>query len=176
MSVSEPAPTGRPALKFSVVYRDHVAEITAFFARRSAETQVVADLVSQTFVEAIGSAHTYSGRGTPRAWLFSIARVVYAQHCAERASGRELIDRLGRGSTWEEDEIEGLAERIDAQRRGRELLERAARLPEGERAALELVDLTGLTPTEAARALGITAGAVRVRLFRARTRLRKDDN
>jgi RNA polymerase sigma factor (sigma-70 family) len=87
-----------------------------------------------------------------------------------------LIDRLGGGSTWEEDEIDGLAERIDAQRRGRELLVRAARLPEGERAALELVDLAGLTPTEAARALGITAGAVRVRLFRARTRLRKDDH
>jgi RNA polymerase sigma factor (sigma-70 family) len=147
-----------------------------FFGRRSAETQVVADLVSQTFVEALGSAHTYSGRGTPRAWLFSIARVVYARHCAERASGRELIDRLGRGSTWEEDEIDGLVERIDAQRRGRELLERAERLPEGERAALELVDLAGLTPTEAARALGITAGAVRVRLFRVRTRLRKDND
>ena len=64
MSVSEPAPTGRSALKFSVVYRDHVAEITAFFARRSADTQVVADLVSQTFVEALGSAHTATSSAT----------------------------------------------------------------------------------------------------------------
>jgi DNA-directed RNA polymerase specialized sigma24 family protein len=37
-------------------------------------------------------------------------------------------------------------ERIDAQHAGRDLLRRCALLPELERAAIELVDLEGLTP------------------------------
>ena len=63
--------------------------------------------------------------------------------------------------------------RIDDQRTGRALLARLGSLPELERAALELVDLAGLTPREAAAALRISRGALRVRLFRARNRLRR---
>ena len=70
--------------------------------------------------------------------------------------------------------IEDLAERIDAERSGRDLLERLAELSEADREALELVDLAGLTPKEAAMALGVSPGALRVRLFRARARLRKE--
>jgi RNA polymerase sigma-70 factor (ECF subfamily) len=50
-----------------------------------------------------------------------------------------------------------------------------ARLPELERVALELVELAGLAPREAAGALEISPAALRVRLFRARTRLRKEE-
>lgn len=139
------------------------------------EPQVVADLTSQTFAEAIASAHSYAGRGSPRAWLIAIARMVYAQHCAAAADGRQLVDRLGGLLTLGEDEIEDLAERMDAQRQGRELLARAARLPDLDRTAIELVDLVGLTPKQAARALNVSPGALRVRLFRARNRLRKEE-
>jgi hypothetical protein len=68
--------------------------------------------------------------------------------------------------------MDELAARIDAQRAGRELLARLARLSAVEREALELVDLAGLTPHEAASVLGVAPGALRVRLFRARRRLR----
>ena len=86
-----------------------------------------------------------------------------------------LVDRLGGQLTLGEDEIEDLAERIDAQRQGRELLARAARLPDLARTVIELVDLVGLTPKQAARALHVSPGVLRVRLFRARNRLRKEE-
>lgn len=164
----------RSPLEFGTVYRDNADAVSGFFARRSSDPQVVADLTSQTFVEAIASAHTFAGRGTPRAWLMAIARATYAQHCARLADGQQLVDRLAGRFTLDEDEIEDLAARIDAQRDGRVLLERAARLPERDRAALELVHLAGLTPSEAAQTLGVSAGTLRVRLFRARNRLRKE--
>ena len=47
-------------------------------------------------------------------------------------------------------------------------------MPELERTAVELVDLAGLTPKEAAAALGVPRGVLRVRLFRARARLRRE--
>jgi DNA-directed RNA polymerase specialized sigma24 family protein len=54
------------------------------------------------------------------------------------------------------------------------LIERCSRLPAIERAAIELVDLDGLTPKEAAAALGVPRGVLRMRLSRARARLRKE--
>jgi RNA polymerase sigma-70 factor (ECF subfamily) len=53
-------------------------------------------------------------------------------------------------------------------------MERCAALPDSERAAIELVDLAGLTPKEAAAALGVTRVVLRKRLSRARSRLRKE--
>jgi len=38
---------------------------------------------------------------------------------------------------------------------------------------IDLVDIAGLQPKEAATALGLTPGTVRMRLMRARARLRK---
>jgi RNA polymerase sigma-70 factor (ECF subfamily) len=46
-------------------------------------------------------------------------------------------------------------------------------LPATDRAVVELVDLAGLRPKEAAQVLGIAPGTLRMRLMRARARLRK---
>lgn len=62
------------------------------------------------------------------------------------------------------DEIEDLAGRIDAQREDRDLLERCARLSDVDRAAIVLVAVAGLTPKEAANALGVSAVILRKRL------------
>lgn len=161
-------------LDFETVYRGNVGAVSAFFARRCREPQEVADLTSQTFVEAIRSAHTYRGTGTPRAWLIAIARTVYARRCAAASEGSALVDALGGQLVLADDELDDLATRIDAQRDGRELLERTRRLSDVEREAIELVDLTGLSPTEAARVLSVSPNVLRVRLFRAHSKLRKD--
>lgn len=179
MSMSAPpataAPPDRAVREFEAVYRANVAGVTAFFARRCLEPQSVADLTSETFVEAIASLGSFDpDRGGVRAWLFGIARHVYARHCQQAAGGKQAAAELAGHRELAEDEIEELAARIDDQRAGRELLSRLTRLPELERAALELVDLVGLAPREAARALDVSPAALRVRLFRARTRLRKE--
>lgn len=161
-------------LEFERLYRENVGAVTAFFARRCGEPQEVADLTSQTFVEAIKSAHTYQGRGTPRAWLIAISRNVHASYRAELASNAGMVEALGWQLTLGDDELEDLAARIDAQRVGRELLARARGLSDIEREAIELVDLIGLTPKDAARVLGVSANVLRVRLFRAHNRLRKE--
>lgn len=84
------------------------------------------------------------------------------------------MNQLSHQVALDESDIEDLEARIDAQRQGHEVLKRCARLPKLERQALELVDLDGLTPKEAAASLEVSAGVLRIRLFRARTKLRKD--
>lgn len=163
----------RAVTEFEAVYRANVAGVTSFFARRCGEPQEVADLTSETFVQAVGSLGSFDPRrGTPRAWLFGIARHVYAQHCERTAFARSGVVALASRRPLGEDEIEELAARIDAQRAGRDLIAQFGVLPERERVALELVDLASLTTREAADVLGISPGALRVRLFRARRRMR----
>ena len=161
--------------EFEKVYRGNVDGVMAYFARRCAEPQTVADLTSDTFVRAAGAYGGFDpARGSARAWLFGIAGHVFARHCEQVANGRVAALRLAERRPLECDEIEELAARIDAERHGRELLERCSKLPELERAAVELVDLTGLTPKEAAKTLGVSRVVLRKRLSRARARLRKE--
>lgn len=55
------------------------------------------------------------------------------------------------------------------------LMERMKHMPALDRAAVELVDLVGLTPKEAAAALGSSPGALRMRMLRTRARQRKEE-
>jgi RNA polymerase sigma-70 factor (ECF subfamily) len=90
------APPDQGVADFEAIYRANVAGITAFFARRCGEPQAVADLTSETFVQAIGSLAAFDPRrGTARAWLFGIARHVHAQYCARAANGHLTIAALG---------------------------------------------------------------------------------
>jgi RNA polymerase sigma factor (sigma-70 family) len=155
-------------------YRRHVEAVQRFVARRVDEPYLAADLTANVFVAAIESARSYERRrGEPGAWLFGIARNVVADeqrrharelHATARVRGRELVD---------DDDLLALHERIDAEAASRSLYRELRELPEGERAVLELVALDELTVGEAARALRIGPVAARVRLHRARVRLRQ---
>jgi len=166
---------GGALAEFEKIYRSNVGVVAAYFARRCREPQQVADLTSETIVRAAGSFDWFDPRrGSARAWLFGIAAHVWAAYCAQVVSSRDAVVRLAGCRALEASEIEELAAKIDAQQEGRELLERCAVLSANERAAIELVDLAELTPKEAAVALGVPRGVLRMRLSRARARLRKE--
>ena len=158
---------------FERFYRLNVAAVESFVARRIDDPFVVADLTANVFVAAIESAESYRpSRGEPRAWLFGIAwNVVMGErrrgarewHAVARLRARDLVD---------DDDVETLVGRIDAERAARDLWARFAQLPASERAVLELVALDGLSVSEAAHALDIGLVAARVRLHRARRAMR----
>jgi RNA polymerase sigma-70 factor (ECF subfamily) len=111
------------AAEFEVFYRASVGVVTAFFARRCLEPQLVADLTSEVFMQALASLDSYDpDRGSARGWLFGIVRRVWAQHCEQAARGREAITALAAHRQLGDDEIEGIAIRIDAHRTARKLL------------------------------------------------------
>ena len=167
-------PASDAAAEFERLYRANVEAVTAYFARRTADPHVVADLTAETFVTAITSFGSFDPRkGTARAWVFGIARHVYAAHCEAYGRQQDRLLRLAGRRDLEPDQVEELLDRIDAERAGRDLVTGLGALPDSDRALVELVDIAGLRPKEAAAALGVTPGAVRMRLMRARARLRR---
>ena len=154
-------------------YREHVDAIERFVARRVSDPHLAADLTADIFLAAIAAAPSYRARrGTPTAWLFGIARNVVSSEHRRASRERRANARIEGRQLLDDDDIARLQERIDAEARARDLYDALAALPDHERVVFELVALDGLTPREAASALGISAVTARVRLHRARTTLR----
>jgi RNA polymerase sigma-70 factor (ECF subfamily) len=154
-------------------YRRHAQAVRDFVARRVDDPHLAADLIAEVFLAAIESANTYrSGRGDPRQWLFGVARNVMAAERRRTARQLRTVRRISGRALVDPEDVADLLERIDAESRARHLYEAMSLLSEEDRGLLELVALDGFQVIDAARLLGISQGAARVRLHRARRMLR----
>lgn len=155
-------------------YLRHVGRMIAFGARRFGGPEDVADFVAEVFLEVLESAPRFDPRrGRALPWLYGLAANVAAQERRRAARAADASRRLSGRALLDPDDGARIEERIDAAARLRETYGLLGQLPAGERHALELVALDGLAPASAAEALGISPIALRVRLHRARSRLRR---
>lgn len=160
---------------FEAFYREHVEGVQRFVARRIGDRERAADLTAEIFLAAIDSAHRYRpGRGTPKAWLYGIARVLVANDRRRRGREQAGEERLRGSALLDEEDAARMDARIDAAAQSRRLYLAMDRLPEAERAVLELVAVDELTVAEAAAAVGVRPVTARVRLHRARRKLRNE--
>ena len=159
---------------FDAFYSEHLEDLQRFVARRVGDRERAADLTAEIFLAAIDSAHRYQPRGTPKSWLYGIARVLVADDRRRRGRERAREERLRGSALLDEEEAARIDARIDSAAQSRRLYAAMDRLPEAERAVLELVAIDELTVAEAAAAVGVRAGTARVRLYRARRKLRTD--
>lgn len=160
---------------FEVFYREHVEGVQRFVVRRVGDRERAADLTAEIFLAAIDSAHRYRPRsGSPRAWLYGIARALVANDRRRQGRERAREERFRGSALLDEEDAARMDARIDAAAQSRCLYAAMDRLPEAERAVLELVALDELTVAEAAAAAGVRPVTARVRLHRARGKLRAE--
>lgn len=149
--------------RFSRLYRDHEREILRYALRRSDEPQDAADVVAETFLVAWRRLAEVPTSGEARLWLYATARRVLANNRRGIRRRTRLAERLR----------EELRQQLPWQpARDRPVLDALAGMADADRELLMLVGMEELTPSEAARVLGISTMAARTRLHRARRRLR----
>lgn len=154
---------GVATYRFEELFRRHHAALVGY-VRRRAPRDVVDDVVAETFLVAWRRLERVPQDELP--WLFGVARNVLATH-RRGASRREALRwRLLRARS-ERGRVEA-ADGVD-----RRVAEALAKLGPKDREALTLVAWEGLEPHEAAVVLGEAPGTFRVRLHRARCRLRR---
>lgn len=135
------------------------------YARRHVPGDEAQDVVSETFVQAWRRWADVPDPALP--WLLTTARHTIANQrrgLRRRAALAERVARLDQVAASATDASVLAEERTEA-------LTALAGLPEAQREALLLVAWDGLTLEQAARVLGIRAGALRVRVHRARLSL-----
>ncbi len=159
---------------FGAFYAEHLEDLQRFVARRVDDAEQAADLTADIFLAAITSAHRYRARATPKTWLYGIAVVVVAEDRRRGARERAREERLRGRINLDEEDTARIEERIDAAARSRRIYKAMDRLGEDERAVLELVAIDELTVTEAAAALRVRPVTARVRLHRARRKVRAE--
>jgi RNA polymerase sigma factor (sigma-70 family) len=147
-----------------VLYERHAAAVFRYLARR-AGPPAAEDLLSEVFIAALSAplrvaAHE-SGSALP--WLYGIGLNVLRRHFRQQHPAQGVTRDFGMDWDAVDDRLDAWAER------GR-LRVALAVLTDSDRELLLLVAWEGLSHAEAATALGISQGAARVRLHRARKR------
>lgn len=154
---------GARSERFAELYRREYAVVMRY-VRRRASADLVDDVVCDTFLVAWRRFDEVPDE--PRPWLVGVARNVLATHqrgSRRRDALRERVADAGRDEVRDGDLAEDESGVVAA----------LARLAWKDREALTLIAWDGLTPREAAQVLGEAPGTFRVRLHRARARLRR---
>jgi RNA polymerase sigma factor (sigma-70 family) len=154
---------------FETLFRECGADVHGYAISLLGDRSAAEDVTAMAFERLYRSrARLDHRRGTPRAWLFTIAR---------NAALDELRSRRRRPRYELEDELAAdrdCAEAIEHVERRATVRDALARLPLREREVVLLKFYGQLSHGELARALGISESNAGTRLHRALTRLRED--
>jgi RNA polymerase sigma-70 factor (ECF subfamily) len=156
-------------LLFEQLVNETRADLLAYALRRSATPEDAADVISETYLIAWRKLENIPPGDSARLWLFGVAANVLRRGAERHRSSEALIARL-RAEPPDTTQIDPLT-RED--RTIRALRAGLASLPPKDREILTLTAWEGLTPKQIAAVTGLPTGIVRVRLHRARSRLRR---
>jgi RNA polymerase sigma-70 factor (ECF subfamily) len=158
---------------FAALYERHAEPLLRYFVHRTLDPGTSAELVAETFAEALASRGRFRDRGAPgAAWLYAIARRRLARYARRGVVDDRARRRLGlpdRGLA--PDDYERIEELIDLQPLRSALREALAELPEEQREAIRLRVLEGLAYAEVARRQACTEATARARVSRGLRRL-----
>jgi RNA polymerase sigma-70 factor (ECF subfamily) len=153
--------------RFEALHASTGEQLLRYFLRRIDDAGDAADLVAETYLVLWRRIGRLPGdEDGARAWAFGVAGGVLRNHRRGLRRRLALADRL-RDSLTERTESDLLPSTSSG------LIRAAlAQLSEEDQELVTLIAWDGLSPTLAAQALGIEPGSARVRLHRARQRLR----
>lgn len=153
------------------LYGRHARTIHAWLRGRAPEC-IAVELTAETFAQAALSLTRFrdEAQGSAVPWLFGIAKNLLRSYLERERVERKARDRLGMPESCEFD-LDEAAERLDASRLRPVLRSALAKLPNGQRDALELRVVDGRSYDEVASSLGCTEVAARLRVMRARASL-----
>jgi RNA polymerase sigma factor (sigma-70 family) len=159
---------------FAAFYRRNVGAVVRFAAKRSASVEELHDLVAAIWLEAVASIDRYDERkGTASGWLLGIAGHLCASDARRKAAETAALRRLAGQRVLVDEDYERLESELVAAAVSANIVQAISGLAPAEREVAELTIVEGLSASEAAAALGITPPALRMRLARARRKLRR---
>jgi RNA polymerase sigma factor (sigma-70 family) len=151
--------------EFDALFGRHYVELRRYVMRRVEGRDGAEEVLAETFAIAWRRRDRLPEPALP--WLFGICHKVIANHRRSAKRRLRLINRLaGSRARVGRDPADILAKRSEI---GRAF----SQLSDSQREVLRLVAWEGLSAADAARVLGCSPAAFRVRLHRARSELAK---
>lgn len=151
--------------RFEALYAQHRAHVLGYALRRIDSPDEAADVLAETFLVAWRRLEVVPDGEHSRLWLYGVARRMLANHRRGERRRTQLADRLG-------EELLARGPLVQALGDGTALAVAFRSLSPNDRELLALAGWEGLSPGEIAVVLGCSHNAARIRLHRARRRLR----
>jgi RNA polymerase sigma-70 factor (ECF subfamily) len=165
-------------IAFEALYRDYYPRVRRYLARL-VSFEEAEDVAQDVFLKISRSLHTFRGESSLSTWIYRIAtnaamdyvrspagRARCASSTAADPADDEAAAQLhGAASPVEHDAIRGEMSAC--------VQSLVAQLPENYRAVLVLAETEGLKNSEIAEVLGLSLETVKIRLHRARARLKQ---
>jgi RNA polymerase sigma-70 factor (ECF subfamily) len=173
-------------LEFQRIYADFQPKILRYMGRMVGEREAE-DLTQEVFVKVDRALDGFRGESSLSTWLYRIATNAALDRrrspSFQRSAPYSLADDAG--ETGDEAETAGREARVGegAPSAEQQLIRRemsecirdfVERLPDNYRTALVLSEMEGLKNGEIAEVLGVSLETVKIRLHRARAKLRKE--
>jgi RNA polymerase sigma-70 factor (ECF subfamily) len=154
---------------FEQLFRDTRTDLLAYIMRRSPTAEDAADVLAETYLVAWRKLEAIPTGERARLWLFGVARNQLFKGASRHRSRNALVERLAA-------ELRSAHQPLAPTEDERSAALRAAlrALPERDREIVMLTAWEGLTPKQIAAVTGTPVNIVRVRLHRARARLKRD--
>jgi RNA polymerase sigma-70 factor, ECF subfamily len=154
---------------FEQLFRNTRTDLLAYIMRRSQSAEDAADLLAETYLIAWQKLDAIPTGERARLWLFGVARNLLLKGASRHRSRHSLVERLaGELHSAHPPHAPVEDERSSAVRAA------LAALPERDREILMLTAWEALTPKQIAAVMDTPVNTVRVRLHRARARLKRD--
>lgn len=159
----------KPIPSFEELAADLGEQLTAYLTRMTGNGADADDLLQETLIRIARALPTFEGRSSPKNWAYKIATNVAIDFLRKTKKGSftELVESEARSNGDEEDRLV-LDEMNDCVR---EVIDG---LPPDYRAALILFNLQGRSVAETAQILDISISAAKVRIHRAKARLKEE--
>lgn len=159
---------------FVAFYGSHAEALLAFFARRTLDAEVAADLTAETFAAAYEARARFRDRGEGAApWLYGIARNKLSRYYRTSRVEREARRMIGLPDrpALSDADLARIEELIDFAPMGLAVRQALDGLSEADRKILNLRVVEARPYPEIATLLGCSEQAARVRVSRGLQRL-----
>ena len=163
-------------LDFDSLYRTHFSDVHRFVFQFVQNASLADELTQDVFLKAYEALGSFRGEAPERIWLLRIARNVCLDYLrsprarqaktAPLDEGQKVATAPGREPPPTVEQAARQAEMTDC------VQEFVLSLPETLRTPLILHDMEGLTNAQIAQVLGVSLEAAKMRVHRARGRLR----
>jgi len=156
--------------RFEDLVRSISGPLLRYLERLVGNPTIARDLLQEALSRIAGGLPDFEGRSSLRTWAFSVATRVAADHFRRPEARLQVIDVDDLPEVGDDADIDGQLIVDEMNACVREVIDGLAA---DYRTALVLHDLEGLTAAETARVCGCSLETAKIRIHRARRRLRE---
>jgi RNA polymerase sigma-70 factor (ECF subfamily) len=169
-------------MEFQSIYKEYYPKILRYLTRTLNDKEAAEDISQDVFVRVNEGLSKFEGRSKISTWIYRIATHMafdYFKSASFRigkkqtVSGEKLDETKEDMNVWTGDKGK-ISDQVIERKEMNECIKRyVSTIPENYRTVLILSEYEGLKNREIAEILGLSLDTVKIRLFRARSRLRK---